>query len=158
MIAGIAAVKGDSYTRGFKYGQKCKKMIDINVRNFWDKIAVWGYRRQDLITATRQLKYRFLTDTLEEIRGLADGSMRNFEEMLALNLYYSSVFPEDCTVMMAVGNASASGYTIMAKNSDKAGNESLVGDLCYKNKEINIVHTPQLLRVSLNLPTRKKVI
>jgi len=47
-------------------------------------------------------------------------------------------FPEGCTVMMAVGNTSATGDTVLMKQSDKVGSEKYVGPLAYKNKELNI--------------------
>ncbi len=47
--------------------------------------------------------------------------------------------PDECTVAAAVGSASASGATMLLKNSDKIGADSLVGKGFHRFKEINVV-------------------
>jgi hypothetical protein len=70
---------------------------------------------------------------------MARGVKRPYPELLAYNVFHDVVFPEGCTVMMAVGKTGAAGSTVFLKQSDKVGSEKYVGPLAYLNKEINIV-------------------
>jgi len=49
------------------------------------------------------------------------------------------VIVDDCTVMFAMGDATASGRVVFLKNSDKIGSEKMTGEHFYMNKEINVV-------------------
>lgn len=139
MYGGVAVLNGGPYARGLQHGRLLKEIIEANLSRFWNGLEVNGHDREEVLRSAEGRQNFFSAGTLKEIAGIAAGAGRAFREMLAFNVYHSLVLPEECTVLMAVGNASASGDTIFAKNSDKVGGKSLVGDVYYLNKEINVV-------------------
>ena len=139
MISKAVYCSGTYQEIGKQEGRILAPEINENLMNFWNTIASKGYRKSELIkNASKQERY-LTTAMLEEIEGISKGSNQDFPELLAYNVYHDIAFPEECTVMMAVGEASSTGSTIFQKNSDKVGSESYVGLNCYKNKEINVV-------------------
>src|SRR4029077_2972118 len=75
----------------------------------------------------------------EEIAGIAAGSRMEYPDVLAYNMCHGWVYPEECTVLWALPDATAGGRTLFMKNSDKIGREDMVGANFYQNKEINIL-------------------
>lgn len=139
MFKGINIVRGGIYDRGIQHGESTRNLIDMNLKRFWRGVEASGYSKHEIFQAAESKKGILGLGTLKEIAGIAAGAGRNFQDLLAFNMFHSVILPEDCTVYMAVGSASATGCTIFGKNSDKVGGASLVGDRFYKNKEINVV-------------------
>jgi hypothetical protein len=139
MFRGINIVRGGIYDRGIQHGGNARELIDINLKRFWTGIETSGFSNDDILRAAESQKGVLGLNTLKEIAGIAAGAGRSFADLLAFNLFHSLILPEECTVYMAVGSASATGDTVFGKNSDKVGGISLVGDRFYKNKEINVI-------------------
>lgn len=141
MITQVVYGQGSPFQIGLAHGRAAVRAVRANLRAFWGGVADLGLKRGELLRLARKTLSQgaFSTATEEEIAGIAEGAGVEYDDLLALNLYHGLLAPEGCTVMMAVGSASATGDTIFAKNSDKVGGDSLVGPNFYKNKEINVI-------------------
>jgi len=71
--------------------------------------------------------------TLEEMRGIADGSGLPFDDILLLTCAYEKYFnyhmPEHCTGFAAMGDASLSGELVAGQNNDECFHHWASGDL-----------------------------
>ncbi len=130
---------GNAYQQGFTHGAQASASVQHNVQSFFGHLNSAGYPTDTVIGLAREHDACKRTAWLDEIAGIADGARMPLERVLAFNLYRDLVWPEECTVAMAIGNASATGESILLKNSDKVGGASLVGPNFYRNKEINII-------------------
>lgn len=139
MIQKIIACEGSYYNIGIKQGELANFEIKQNIDTFWNVLKNKDYRKSKLIKNAIEQEKLYSSERLEEIYGIGEGAKIEYPELLTYNLYHYLAFPEECTVLMAVGKSSATGSTIFLKNSDKVGSESYVGPNCYKNKEINII-------------------
>lgn len=139
MISNSIYCNGSYKEIGKQEGRMLAKEISSNVKLFWEKLIQLGYKKENLLKSIIKQEKLLTNAVLEEIEGISKGSNQKFLDLLAYNVYHDLAFPEECTVMMAVGRASSTGSTIFLKNSDKVGSESYVGDNCFKNKEINVL-------------------
>ena len=139
MIQGLIYCEGDNYEMGKKHGELLTLEIRRNLMTFWDVLRVGGHDKEELIKNGMTLEGLLSSHRLEQIKGIGDGARIEYPEVLAYNVFHDIAFAEGCTVLMAVGKASATGDTIFLKNSDKVGSESYVGPNSHKNKEINVI-------------------
>jgi len=123
---------------GRSQGESLNIEIRQNLSSFWKVLRGRGYDSNEVIKQAVKSERLYNQRRLDEIAGIADGAHIGYPEMLAFNVFHDIAFPEECTVMMAVGSASATGDTIFMKNSDKVGSDTYVGEKAYKNKEINV--------------------
>lgn len=130
---------GRIYGSSFNFGDYAADSIKFNLNSFWLEALSSGYSRKQILELSKEQGKELDAKFLEEINAMADGAKVNYNELLAFNIFHSLLLPEECTVLMAVGNASATGNTIFLKNSDKVGGSSLVGPNFYRNKEINVL-------------------
>lgn len=131
--------KSKYYNNGFLYGRNCSDAIMENIKVFLQTVQVYGLTEKTIQMMADKERICLSKERLDEIRGIAQGTKISEELILCYNLYHSALLPEGCTVFFAAGTSSATGYTIIGKNSDKGGSEKLVGDNYYKNREINVV-------------------
>lgn len=139
MIEKLIYCEGTHYGIGRRQGELLSSEIRQNLTSFWNVLEGRGYPKKELIRKAIKREGLFDFHRLEEMRGIGDGARVEYPEVLTYNLFHDIAFPEGCTVLMAVGKASATGETIFLKNSDKVGSETYVGSSSYKNKEINII-------------------
>lgn len=139
MINKMLFSEGTHFSIGLDHGEHLGQEINNNLMLFWRSVDLMGYDRQDIMRAAIRNENLLRPGILDEINGIAKGSKKDFPELLAYNLYNGFVFPDGCTVLFALGEASASGETIFLKNSDKVGGASLAGPNFHKNKEINVI-------------------
>lgn len=130
---------GSFHRIGRGHGEQLAGAVRHNLDRFFGLTALRGWSRSD--AGHRALRYeRMLAGArLDEITGIAEGARVPYPEVLAYNLFYGDVSPEECTVMFALPDATASGRLLFLKNSDKIGREDMVGEGFYANKEINVV-------------------
>ncbi len=128
-----------SYRSGYMHGASARSGVQHNVSAFFGQLHAAGYAADTVLGLARARADIIRSPWRDELAGIADGARVSFDQVLAYNLYRDLVSPDECTVSMAVGHASASGDTVFAKNSDKVGGKSLVGPNFYKNKEINVI-------------------
>lgn len=139
MIQRLVYCEGDNYGIGRKQGELLRPEIRQNLAAFWNMLESRGYEKKEVIKKGLKMEELLASERIEEIMGLGEGAGAEYPEILAYNLYHDLAFPEGCTVLMAVGKASATGSTIFLKNSDKVGSDTYVGPDSYKNKEINVI-------------------
>lgn len=137
MIGGIVCSEGSYYEIGLSHGRAKRDSIRWNLQTFQEathKINIIA----PFFDVNRVIK-ELPTWILEEIEGISAGSGCKFQELLQYNVFHEIIYPDECTVMMAIGAATKNGITIFLKNSDKIGDVGLSGPKFYKNKEKNII-------------------
>ena len=110
-----------------------------NLANFEAACRAAGLTRAVLAEAVRQAAQDYGDRILEEIRGIAAGAEVAEKRLLAFNLCHGAVLADECTVLFAMGDATASGNVLFLKNSDKIGGMAMVGENFHEHKEINVV-------------------
>lgn len=130
---------GTPYHRGLSHGSRLREAIHRNLENFWSACRAVGLDKPALIREAGYLVQEYSETLIEEIRGIAQGAGIGAGEALAFNLCHGRVFADECTVLFALGDATASGKTLFLKNSDKIGADSMIGPNFYQHKEINVV-------------------
>ena len=131
--------RGNSFDVGFKHGLLLKEAVQSNLANFWSASQALGLERFALVQKAKQLAQEYTDGLIEEIQSVARGASVDLGELLAFNLCHGEVFPDECSVLFAMGDVTASGNTLFSKNSDKIGGDSMEGPNFYKHKEINVV-------------------
>jgi hypothetical protein len=132
-------LSGSHYSMGWAYGRRLAPAIRVNVEAFFAAAGQDGCAPLHLIRDARAARAAAPPALVEEIRGLADGAGLPEDDLLVFNLLHTRVIADDCTVMFAMGDATASGRVVFLKNSDKIGSEKMTGEHFYMNKEINVV-------------------
>src|SRR5262249_48826594 len=135
----IVKCSGGAFELGRSHGRLLQQAVRFNVANFWKACSAAGTDRRTVLASARLLAQDYRDWVLEEIRGIAAGAGANAQELLAYNLCRGAVFSDECTVLFAMGDATASGNVLFLKNSDKIGASSMTGPGFYQNKEINVV-------------------
>lgn len=138
MIQRMLYVDGSHSEIGRKHGALLSTEIRHNLNAFWNALKSKGSEKKEVIKNALKLEKLWRVARLEEIEGMSRGVGVAYTDLLAYNVFHDVAFPEGCTVMMAVGKTSATGDTILFKQSDKVGSEKYVGPLAYMNKEINV--------------------
>ncbi|MFQ6079676.1 MAG: hypothetical protein ACE5NJ_11160, partial [Thermodesulfobacteriota bacterium] len=139
MIQKVLFCEGSYYDIGERQGEWFSSEISQNLASFWNVLRAKGHDKSEVMENAFKHEKLWAPERLEEIEGVGEGADIKYPELLAYNIYHDRAFPEECTVLMALGKASATGSTIFLKNSDKVGSESYVGPSCYGNKEINVI-------------------
>jgi hypothetical protein len=137
MIAGVVSDHRDEASRGYHHGVAFRPEIQENVRRFRSVAERAGLGPDDLrrLVGTRDVP----PSRLAEMAAIADGAHLNIDDVVAFDLFNAQFSPDECTVAMGVGSASATGGTMFMKNSDKIGADSLTGEGFHNFKEINVV-------------------
>ncbi len=119
MISQMVYAEGSYYEIGLSHGKAYKDPINWNLQAFRDAIHQMdtGSRFSEIKKAERELPPWMS----EEIFGISEGSGLDFAELLRYNIFREIIYPDECTVMMAIGKAAKNGATIFLKNSDKIG-------------------------------------
>lgn len=139
MINRIVACIGSPYDSGKLHGSILANEIKQNVTNYRALALAKGYNWQKLLDSAKKDGATLAADSVEEIRGISNGANLPFLSVLSYNFHRDMVIPEGCTVVASVGSSSADGNTIFMKNSDKLGDDKLVGPNCHMHKEINVI-------------------
>jgi isopenicillin-N N-acyltransferase-like protein len=120
-------VSGDPYTRGKQYGQKAKDLIEKSLgfynSAFLELCGVEWSKALDF-SKTFLTRIKDYDETLiDEIKGMAEGSSRTFEEILTINTRSEIIYgmrrsEEGCTAFCALPEITAENRTILAQNWD----------------------------------------
>jgi len=127
------------YRSGLVQGRVARAAIRANLGGFVGAVAARGIDPRALRDRAVRAQGRLPAGTLAQIRGLADGAGEPYPLLLAYNLYGELRAADACTVMAALGGASASGRTLFMKNSDQVGNDSMVGPGFHLHKDVYVV-------------------
>lgn len=120
-------LSGDAFTRGQRFGREASNSIAQNIDTYWGlfKNRV-GMEPEDVLANALEFAgpiEAYSPSLLEEMRGIAYGAGRRFEEILALNVRSELMFaagmkPEGCTSLGLGPKATANGHVIVAQNWD----------------------------------------
>ena len=124
---------------GARHGSLLKSAVECNLGDFWAACRTGGIEKRNLIREAKMLAQDYTDILVQEIRAIAKATNLDFRELLAFNLCHGRVLPDECSVMFAMGDVTASGNTLFLKNSDKIGAQSMEGPNFYKHKEINVI-------------------
>ncbi|MEM0383995.1 MAG: C45 family autoproteolytic acyltransferase/hydrolase [Candidatus Caldarchaeum sp.] len=132
---------GGGFERGLAVGRHAARLVRLNLASFAALCSVWDTSITGLADRIDVKKAgEFLPEsTADYLKGMAEGASVPYKHLLAFNLYKGRLAPEECTVLIAMGDSTENGNTIMLKNSDKIGSEKLVGSKYHNYKEINVV-------------------
>ena len=87
----VVIAKGDAYQSGFKSGQILTTSIATNLEIFWASVVDLGFLADMLIEYTFEDEVRLPSNLRQEIRGMADGSVQPYRDLLAYNLYRGGI-------------------------------------------------------------------
>ncbi|MFQ5878634.1 MAG: C45 family autoproteolytic acyltransferase/hydrolase [Dehalococcoidia bacterium] len=144
VFATIIPAQGTAYQIGRRHGELAASAVRSNLESLWRTLHSLGIGPRDLLPKACSDEALLSAVRRREIQGIAWGSRLPYLELLAYNLYHDVAFPEECTVIMAVGSACAGGRTLFMKNSDQVGSEKMAGPHFHRNKEIYVVQVAQL--------------
>lgn len=144
----ILDVSGSAFERGRQYGAAARTRVDRSVANYAKLFAFCGISWADarrLSHAYEDVVGNLDAGLLDEMRGIAAGSGREFDEILALNTrteILPPTFPErpsdawlaarlggrkvdmgECTALAVQPSASATGGALLAQNWDWLGGQ-----------------------------------
>lgn len=131
--------EGSFHRIGRGHGEQLADAVRCNVKRFFTLMRRTGWHRPDLCQRALRAERELADHRLDEITGIGEGARLPYPEVLAYNLFYGEACPEECTVMWAFPDATASGKLLFLKNSDKIGGEDMVGEGFHQNKEINVI-------------------
>ena len=142
MAIPIISISGKPYDLGLQHGTQAKAAISNNVQFY---LAHWKYfagvnREQVLQDAKKFIPYieKFDPELIEELKGLAEGSDRQFEEIIALNARWELNYaynkwstPQafvsgECTAFALTQEATANNHTYIGQNWDYNPYDSLL--------------------------------
>jgi isopenicillin-N N-acyltransferase-like protein len=141
-------VSGSAFERGRQYGTAARQRVERSVASYTKLFAYCGIGWRDaqrLSHAYEDIIGKLDANLLDEMRGIAAGSGRSFDEILALNArteILPPTFPErpsdawlasrlrgrkvdmgECTALSVAPSASATGGTLLAQNWDWLGEQ-----------------------------------
>lgn len=116
----------DPYSRGLQHGKEARQRIAASLttyrRLFQDFVGIDWDEAQRMGAAYSEPIRAYAPDLLDEIRGVADGSGHQFEEIMALNarseIALSARLVDGCTAFAAFASATADGSTLLCQNWD----------------------------------------
>lgn len=159
-------VSGNPLTRGRRYGEKAKSLIGKSVgryqKAFKEASGITWKRALDFSrTFVKRIK-EYDETLLEEMKGMAKGSGRGFEEILTINLRTEILFGlkklqanEGCTSFCALSEITREGNTILGQNWDYKPFAAETMFLLQVNQDtgpdiLTLVEAGQLARLGMN--------
>lgn len=140
----IVTVEGDAETCGYEYGLKCRELIhaslDVYKKAFQDDLKIdW---KEALTLGRKFLPSMEAYDALSlvEMRGVAQGAGRSFEEILVLHVKTELKFAaslggfEGCTTLAATPEATLHRTTTVGKNWDWTADSQKLGVILRKKR------------------------
>lgn len=124
----VIEVSGSSYEIGYQHGNKAKKQINVIIdvyKNMFKEFSDidWETAKKIALKFERSIS-NFNNDYLDEIKGIADGSGYEYEEILALNVRSEIVFQgthlisDGCTSLVVTSEKTETSTTYLGQNWD----------------------------------------
>lgn len=117
-------VTGTPYEQGLQQGTRFCSIIRENINNIRTSLETESLNMEKYQEMTERnaefLKSRY-PDQWEEMKGIADGAGTPFEDILMINVptyFMKNSFSQDCSMLLARGNATMDGLTYLIKNRD----------------------------------------
>lgn len=116
-------LSGSAYERGYKYGAECKTLIARMIEEeFYKEFEGKLTKDQMLKHAKKYIPFieDYSPEIAEELKGMADGSGRSYEEIVMVNALEEREGFEarTCTAFAATGKATKDGQTYHGQNWD----------------------------------------
>jgi isopenicillin-N N-acyltransferase-like protein len=159
-------ISGNPLTRGRRYGEKAKSLVDKSVgryqKAFKEASAITWKKALDFSRSFVKRIKEYDETLLEEMKGLAKGSGRAFEEILTINLRTEILFglkklqaKEGCTSFCALSEITREGNTILGQNWDYRPFATETMFLLQVNQDqgpdiLTLVEAGQLARMGMN--------
>lgn len=127
-------VSGSAYERGYKYGETCKTLINRMLEEAFYTELKGKWTKDQLLRESKKF-IPFIEDyspeIAEELRGMADGSEKSYEEIVLINLLEEEPYFEvkRCTAFAVTGNATKNGETYQGQNWDGLEREWWNGEI-----------------------------
>jgi isopenicillin-N N-acyltransferase-like protein len=159
-------VSGNPLSRGRRYGEKAKSLIDKSVARYQKAFKeasgiTWRKALDFSRTFVKRIK-EYDETLLEEMKGLAKGSGRAFEEILTINLRTEVLFglnkfqsEDGCTSFCALSEITREGNSILGQNWDYRPFAAETMILLQVNQDkgpdiLTLVEAGQLARLGMN--------
>ncbi len=139
MSARLAPHHPHHTTRGELHGRRFRTAVRSNVGGFLEIAGAAGWDVGALRRRVLSERLRLPAALQSELSGIAAGAGIDEGVQLLYEMARHRLAPDECTVAAAVGGASASGATVLLKNSDKIGADSFTGEGFHHFKEVNVV-------------------
>ncbi|MCB6609888.1 C45 family peptidase [[Clostridium] symbiosum] len=117
-------VTGTPYEQGLREGICFCSLIHENINNIRTSLETESLNMEKYQEMTERnaefLKSRY-PDQWEEMKGIADGAGTPFEDILMINVptyFMKNSFSQDCSMLLARGNATMDSLTYLIKNRD----------------------------------------
>jgi hypothetical protein len=115
----VVVLSGTPEERGTAYGSAVGPMIRDNLGDFWDQAAAKGMDKRKMAARAIDLAPSMPEHMTAEIEAMAAAAGVDYGELLAMNMFGSSVKGHDgCTIVVAVGLGSETGKTMASKTRD----------------------------------------
>jgi len=116
-------LSGNAFTRGQKYGSQFKDLIDRMIEERFYQAFQGKATKDQLIKAARRYEpfiEEYSPEIAEELRGIADGSGKSYEEIVMINADEEKNATDwsQCTAFAATGNTTEDGETYLGQNWD----------------------------------------
>jgi isopenicillin-N N-acyltransferase-like protein len=126
----VLHLSGTPYEQGVQHGHELKEHIAHNIQVYFERFeGQGGISRQEVLA--RSAKYGEAIagqnpDYFASLRGVADGSGFDFDQLMALNIRYEILYyqlsanamADGCTAFAVLPAASANGHLLMGQNWD----------------------------------------
>lgn len=116
-------IKGAPYEQGFQIGNILTKDVEANVEAVKSLNATVANNPsyQDFVKANLSYLKKTYPELVEEMKGIAEGSGISYENIIELNIpsyFMTDQFTQECSMILARGQATEDGKTYVIKNRD----------------------------------------
>ncbi len=117
-------VKGTPYEMGVQQGQQIAPIIKKNVALVHQMMQEYNFNMEkysSFIQKDAEYIGRENPELIDEMHGIADGAGISFQDILYLNIpayFMKDHFRQECSMLLARGNATLDGKTYLIKNRD----------------------------------------
>lgn len=135
----VTKVSGKPHDRGYQYGEKFKNQIKQSLDELYssfERARKWK-RDRLLIEGRKYMPFieEYVPEIADEIKGIAKGAGRGYDEIVALISYYElgEGIPSLCTCFGVTGDATVNGETLIGQNWD--GGKLVPGVMLYVKRD-----------------------
>lgn len=118
----VVVLSGSPEERGFDYGILAGEQIRENLGLFWEEVEADELSAAGMRENALQNEGAIPDEMRREIRAMASGADVDYLDLLAMNLYGTSVGGMGgCTQFVAAGSGTVDGGVVASKNRDESG-------------------------------------
>ena len=115
----LVHLSGSAAEQGIQYGHQAGDLIRENLAHFRGEVVARGMSVDVLVSEALTLEAAQSSQMIEELKAMAAVVGVDYGELLAMNLFDSSVdTQESCTIFVAAGSATVNGNVVASKNRD----------------------------------------